>query len=157
MLTGEAPPIPSSDEKLQERPEPSIHELHLLLEEMEDERSRSRWREAIWISVVLHLLVIISFLLAPKIFPRGEHIVLLSPADQMKYRDMTFLDVPPDLQKHDPSPKTDILSDKNRIATARQPVLDRKALEKILNAQKPGAPGPNGNTPKVTQPAPPQV
>jgi len=155
MLTGEAPPIPSSDEKLQEKPEPSIHELHLLLEEMEDERSRSRWREAIWISVVLHLLVIISFLVGPKIFPQRENIVLLSPADQMKDRDMTFLDLPPDLQKNVPPPKTDILSDKNRIATARQPVLDRKALEKILNAQKPGTPGPSGN--KAAPQVPPQV
>jgi TonB family protein len=157
MLTGEAPPIPSSDEKLQEKPEPSIHELHLLLEEMEDERSRSRWREAIWISVVLHLLLIISFLLAPKIFPQRDNIVLLSPTDRMKDRDMTFLDLPPDLQKHVPPPKTDILSDKNRIATTRQPVLDRKALEKILNAQKPGRPGPNGNTPKPAPQAPAQV
>jgi TonB family protein len=157
MLTGEAPPIPSSDEKLQEKPEPSIHELHLLLEEMEDERSRSRWREAIWISVVLHLLLIISFLLAPKIFPQRDNIVLLSPTDRMKDRDMTFLDLPPDLQKHVPPPKTDVLSDKNRIATARQPVLDRKALEKILNAQKPGKPGPNGTTPKPAPQAPAQV
>jgi len=157
MLTSEAPPVPSPEEKLQSKREPNIHELHLLLEEMQDERARSRWREAIWISVVLHLLLIISFLLGPKIFPQRENIVLLSPADRLKDRDMTFLDLPPDLQKHVPPPKTDILSDKNRIATARQPVLDRKALEKILNAQKPGTPGPNGNTPKITQPAPPQV
>src|SRR5205823_7075311 len=65
-ISGAAPPIPSSDEKLQAKPEPSVHELHLLLEEMEDERSKARWREAIWISVVLHLLVIISILLGPK-------------------------------------------------------------------------------------------
>ena len=157
MLTGAAPPIPSSDEKLQAKPEPSVHELHLLLEEMEDERSKARWREAIWISVVLHLLVIISILLGPKIFPQRDNIVLLSPTDRMKDRDMTFLDLPPDLQKHVPPPKTDIISDKNRIATARQPVLDRKALEKILNAQNPGAPGPNGNRPKTAPQAPPQV
>lgn len=157
MLTSEAPPVPSPEEKLQSKPEPNIHDLHLLLEEMQDERSRSRWREAVWISVVLHLLLIITFLLSPKIFPNHDNIVLLSPTDRMKDRDMTFLDLPSDLQKHVPPPKTDILSDKNRIATARQPVLDRKALEKILNAQKAGAPGPNGNTPKNTQPAPPQV
>src|SRR5437762_13430409 len=157
MLTGAAPPIPSSDEKLQAKPEPSVHELHLLLEEMEDERSKARWREAIWISVVLHLLVIISILLGPKIFPQRDNIVLLSPTDRMKDRDMTFLDPPPDLQQHVPPPKTDIISDKNRIATARQPVLDRKALEKILNAQRPGTPGPNGNTPKPAPQAAPQV
>lgn len=157
MLTSEAPPVPSPEEKLQRKPEPSIHDLHLLLEELQDERDRSRWREAVWISVVLHLLVIISFLLGPKIFPNHENIVLLSPADRVKDHDMTYLDLPPDLQKHVPPPKTDIISDKNRIATARQPTLDRKALEKILNAQKPGTPGPNGNTPKTASPAPPQV
>src|SRR5256885_13621785 len=157
MLTSEAPPVPSSDETPPGKPQPTVHELHLLLEEMEDERERSRWREAIWISVVLHLIVIISFLVAPKIFPQRDNIVLLSPADQMKDRDMTFLDLPPDLQKHVPPPKTDIISDKNRIATARQPVLDRKALEKILNAQRPGTPSPNGNTPKPAPQAAPQV
>src|SRR5262249_16498300 len=155
MLTSEAPPVPSPEEKLRTKPEPNIHDLHLLLEELQDERARARWREAVWISIVLHLLLIISFLLGPKVFPNRENIVLWSPADRMKDRDMTFLDLPPDLEKHVPPPKTDILSDKNRIATARQPVLDRKALEKILNAQKPGAPGPSGN--KAAPQAPPQV
>ena len=140
MLTSEAPPVPSPEEKLQSKPEPDIHELHLLLEEMQDERARSRWREAIWISVVLHLLLIISFLLGPKIFPQRENIVLLSPADRLIDRDMTFLDLPPDLQKHVPPPKTDILSDKNRVAQTRTPTPNREQLRKILDANRPGPP-----------------
>src|SRR5438046_9486018 len=97
MLTGAAPPIPSSDEKLQAKPEPSVHELHLLLEEMEDERSKARWREAIWISVVLHLLVIISILLGPMIFPQRDNIVMISPTARMMDRDDTSCDLSPGL------------------------------------------------------------
>jgi TonB family protein len=142
MLTGEAPPIPSSEETAEQPRTRSAHELHLLLSEMEDERDRSRWREAIWISTILHLLVFISVLIAPKVFPHRDSFLLVSPEQQLKDRDMTFLELPPDLQKKVPPPKTDIISDKNRIATSRQPQPDRELLRKLLDARKPGPPGP---------------
>ena len=145
MLTSEAPPTPSSEEeqqKVNNQPGPDVHELHFLLGELEDDRNRTRWREAVWISIIIHMLVVMTILLAPKIFPNSNNVVLLSQADQLKNRDMTFLDMPPDLQKHVPTPKTDILSDKNRIATSRQPLPDRRLLQKLLDARRAGAPAP---------------
>ncbi len=41
---------------------------HLLMQ-LEDDLERSRMREAFWISVVVHLMVVILLALSPKIFP----------------------------------------------------------------------------------------
>ncbi len=150
MLTSEAPPSSEEQQQPREARGANLHELHFILSELEDDRTRSRWREAVWISIILHLLVVMTFLLAPKIFPHRGNVVLLSAADQLKNRDMTFLDMPPDLQKHVPTPKTDILSDKNRIATSRQPLPDRRLLQKLMDARRAGAPAP-----KPEQQAPP--
>jgi len=48
------------------------------------------------------------------------------------------------LQKVPQKPNTNILSDKNRIATTRHPQLDVKELRKILATPPPGAPGSSG-------------
>jgi TonB family protein len=68
-------------------------------------------------------------------------------------KDVTFLTLPPDAQKLTRKPKTNVLSDKDRIATSRHPELDAKELHKILATPPPGAPGPRG--PKGAQPPPP--
>ncbi len=57
---------------------------------------------------------------------------------------MTFLELPSDLQKVPQKPNTNIISDKNRIATTRHPELDVKELRKILASPPPGAPGSSG-------------
>ena len=40
-----------------------------MLIQLEDDLERSRMREAFWISVVVHLMVVIFLALSPKIFP----------------------------------------------------------------------------------------
>ena len=59
-------------------------------------------------------------------------------------KDLTFLELPPDLQKVPQKPNTNIVSDKNRIAMTRHPELDVKELRKILATPPPGAPGSSG-------------
>ena len=61
-----------------------------------------------------------------------------------KDKNLTFLALPPDLQKPTRRPNTNIASDKDRIATSRHPELDPKELRKILATPPPGAPGMNG-------------
>src|SRR5437016_8707165 len=116
----------------------TVEELHLLIEEMDDELSSYRWREAIWISIVFHVLLFLSAVFAPKWWPQSGMVL---PVVQKNDKDATFLSLPTDRQQVTP-PKTDIISDKNRIAQSRHPVLDKDLLRKLLNAQQPGAPRP---------------
>jgi TonB family protein len=129
------------------------YELHLLIEDLEEDRQRSRWRESVWISLVIHLLVIMTIVLQPRIFPdlfSSKDKVVLVDTSRIQDQDVNFLDLPPDAQKVAP-PKTNIISDKNRVAQARTPTLDRHTLEELQRARKPGPPGPHA------MPAPPQA
>jgi len=155
MPVTEAPPRLSSEQRTLRRDLPQDPaELHLLIEELEDERDQGRWRESVWISVILHLLIVLAIVLQPKIFPdlfsSKDKVVLVSPS--LQDRDIQFLALPKDAQKATPPPKTDILSDKNRVAQARTPSIDRHTLEELQNARRRGAPG----APGMQAPPPPQ-
>src|SRR5713226_9467761 len=102
----------------------------VMLVQLQDDLARSRKREAFWISLVIHLGVVMSLLFAPRIFP-GRGVIIATPAQLINQRELTYLDLPPDQQKPPQTlPKSDIISDKNRIATTRNPSLDRKELQK---------------------------
>lgn len=126
---------------------------HLIIQ-LQDDLSRSRRREAAWISIIVHLVVFIMLWQAKLI---GKYIpwhrAMAVPVDLNKDKNMTFLALPSDLQKVPHKPNTNIASDKDRIAMSRHPQLDTKELRKILATPPPGAPGPTG--PRVPQ-APPQ-
>jgi len=122
---------------------------HLLIQ-LEDDLQRSRKREAVWISIIFHLVLVIvlwNFKFIEKFIP--IHSVVLVPMTN-RDKDVTFLTLPPDAQKVPRKPNTNVLSDKDRIATSRHPELDPKELNKILATPPPGAPGlrgPNGAQP----------
>jgi TonB family protein len=110
---------------------------HMLLQ-LEDDLERSRMREAFWISVVVHLMVVIILAMSPKLFPAMMNgITLTTPEDLLKNQQMTYLDLPPDVQKALKKAKTNILSDKDRTAESRHPSLDKKTLEELKRAGPP--------------------
>jgi outer membrane biosynthesis protein TonB len=76
----------------------------------------------------------------------------------MRSKQVTFLEMPPDLEKNVPKPNTNILSDKNRIAQSRHPVVDKRTLEELRDMRRAGAPGPVGSAaqPSPAVPAQPQ-
>jgi TonB family protein len=120
------------------------HVPHLLIQ-LQDDLERSRWREAVWISIIVHLVLFIvlwNLNLIEKTL--GWHTVVVVPIDVNKDKNVTFLALPPDLQKPTRRPNTNIASDKDRIATSRHPELDAKELRKILATPPPGAPGMTG-------------
>jgi TonB family protein len=82
------------------------------------------------------------------------HRAVVVAVDPTKDKNLTFLTLPPDLQKPTRRPNTNIASDKDRIAMSRRPELDPKELRKILATPPPGAPGMTG--PRTAQPAPQQ-
>ena len=116
------------------------HAVPLLLAELADERARSRVREAGLLSLVIHLLLFISILMSPKIVPK--HMLKAWTAQELiQQRELTYLELPPDKQTAPKRPETDIISDKDRIATTRRAVIDRKEMSKILDSTRPGPAG----------------
>jgi hypothetical protein len=118
-----------------------------LLLHLQDDLTRARRREAAWLSVIVHLLVIILFVNQPRIegfyrrvFLHQQPIMRVSVQDLIKQRDLTYLELPPDLQKPPEHPKTNVMSDKDRIATTKTPQLDPKELRKLFASSHPGVP-----------------
>ena len=137
---------------------------HLLIQ-LQDDLARSRRREAAWISIIVHLILIIliiNFERLEKWFPWMHSVVAIARPFSTD-KDVTFLDLPPDLQKA-PHRSTNVLSDKDRIAMSRHPELDPKELRRILATPPPGRPGLNApasppsaqSSPQVAQNPPPQ-
>lgn len=106
-----------------------------------------RRREAAWISAVIHAVIILLLLFSPRWLGRTG--IKFVPATVKQ--DTTFLELPPDQLKLKTPPKTNVISDKNRIAQSRTPAPSKEALHKLIDPREPGRPK---NTP---QPAPQQA
>jgi len=130
-------------------------EAPALIIKLQDDLSEARRREAFWISVVVHLVVVLLIVNSQRLagFMPRRAVVVVSPESNQK--ELTYLELPPDAQKASKRPDTNIISDKDRIATSHAPQLDRQELKKILDASRPGRPNPSG--PPTPQPdsAPP--
>lgn len=72
-------------------------ELVHLLDSLDDERSRARFRESIYISVFFWMVVIALLIFAPRFFPRTPQFVVPSGLDQNK--PIAHLTVPADVQR----------------------------------------------------------
>ena len=120
---------------------------HLLIQ-LQDDLSRARKREAIWLSVILHLFVIILLWNSEKLMMLLPHrtVELALRADD-RSKDATFLELPPDDQKPTRRPDAKAISDKDRIATSKAPQINREELKKILESSRPGPPGANVQAP----------
>jgi TonB family protein len=130
-----------------------MHDVPALLIQLQDDLSRSRQREAFWISVVVHLAIVILVVNSARLegLMHRRSVILVSPQDLIKQKELTYLELPPDEQKVSKRPDTNRISDKDRIATSKAPQLDRKELKKILDSARPGPP----SAPAQRQPAAP--
>jgi len=162
-----APPKPKAPEQLGlydagewESAYRNLHEVPHLLIQLQDDLARSRRREALWLSLFTHLVVLFILLYGGDVdwlrfFPHHA-VVALSP-DKLKDKNLTYLELPSDEQKITARPQTDKISDKNRIAMTRHPELDPKELKKLVGPP-PGAPGMQAPPPQPTvRPTPPAV
>jgi TonB family protein len=133
-----------------------ITEAPTIVLQLQDDLSRSRRREAFWISVVVHLVVVLLIVnldhLA-RLLPR--HTVVLNMPVTPQDKDLTYLELPPDEQKVTKRPETNNLSDKDRIATSKAPQINREELKKLLASRRPGLPGTNAPPSPVQAPPPP--
>jgi outer membrane biosynthesis protein TonB len=120
------------------------HELIHLLDSLDDERSKARFRESIYISVIIYLGIVWFLFYGPRVLFHQPR--LISPVDVLKERDkqLTFLDSPKNLSRLTPKPKA--IPEKNHA----QP-LDQKTLQQLQAMRKAEAPTP---APAPTQAAP---
>jgi TonB family protein len=134
------------------------HELVTLIEDLEDDRARARVREGIWVSVIVHLLIFWYLLYGPQVLFHRPRVI--NPSDVLAQREKAeqILDLPADALKNVPKPKTNILSDKNRVAQTKTPTLDKKTLEELeaMKAAGPPAPTPGPQAQQQPTPATPQ-
>jgi len=133
------------------------YDVPALLVQLQDDLSRSRQREAFWISVVVHLTLIILLVNSERIdrIWNRKPLVAVTPREMLLQKELTYLQLPPDEQKVTKRPQTNNISDKDRIAMSKSPRLDREELKKILDANRPGAPGPSSPPSPSQQPAAP--
>lgn len=130
---------------------------HLLLQ-LQDDLSRARKKEALWLSVIIHLLVIILLWNSQKLIDLWPHrAVDLAITANDKSKDATFLELPPDEQKLTRRPDAKVLSDKDRIATSKTPQINHEELKKLLQSAHPGQPGTHIPAPPAPGQPPPQV
>jgi TonB family protein len=123
------------------------HELIHLLDSLDDERSKARFRESVYISVIIYLGIVWFLFYGPRVLFHQPR--LISPVDVLKERDkqLTFLDSPKNLSRLTPKPKA--TPEKNHA----QP-LDQKTLQQLQAMRKAEAPAPTPVQPAPTQAAP---
>jgi TonB family protein len=130
------------------------HELLDMISELEDERRWARLREGIWLAILVHILLLSAITWIPKYVFRVPPVI--DPFDAIKQRkDLSYLDLPPDLLRKYQKPKVEI-----KPVPERQPRIDKKTLEALNKAvpppttPEPAAP-PKLESPVQPQPAPP--
>ena len=132
------------------------HELIHLLDSLDDERSKARFRESIYISIIIYLAIVWFLFYGPRVLFHQPR--LISPVDVLKERDkqLTFLDSPKNLSR--PTPKPKAIPEKSPTRP-----LDQKTLQQ-LQAMRKAAPTPAPQpaptaqaapTPPAPQPPPP--
>ncbi|MGH9344159.1 MAG: TonB family protein [Terriglobia bacterium] len=102
-------------------------ELHFVLDEANDV---AKWRRrTAFLAAVLGEVLFIFLLLAATPYLRRHAALMRAIAEQEQPHDQeTFLVMPPDLQRELRKPKTNILSDKNRLAHGPSPVVKPNGL-----------------------------
>jgi len=134
-------------------------ELHIFYQLQESEAETARWRRRTMflLSVVLHAVMVIFALVAPQLFRRGAAMMGIV-LERRPQPETTFLYMPPDFEKPKPPPKTNLLSDKNRIAQGKAPEIDPNALRMPYsrgNTPLPEIAGGAPPAPPAPQPTPP--
>ena len=134
------------------------HELLEIIDDLEGSRFSARVREAIWVSLILHLLIFWWILYGPRPkFLQEATVVNPMAATPEKPPEQVYLNMPPDLLKQKPKP-TNIISDQNHVAQTKHPTLDQKTIEELEAMRRAGRPTPPPQPrQQARQPQPQQV
>jgi TonB family protein len=131
------------------------YELLEVIDDLEGSRLSARVREAIWISLILHLVFFWWFFYGPR--PKFMHPAkVINPMFiPQKNQQMTYLEMPPDLQKEKPK-HTNIISDQNHVAKTKNPTEKPKTPEQLQAMRRAGLPAPPPQRVQRQRPVQPQ-
>jgi outer membrane biosynthesis protein TonB len=124
------------------------HELIHLLDSLDDERAKARFRESIYISVIIYLGIVWFLFYGPRVLFHQPR--LISPVEVLKERDkqLTFLDQPRNLPKATTRPTKPVPEKSNAKP------LDQKTLQQLQAMRRPEPPAPAAQQPAPAQAAP---
>ncbi|MES2390638.1 MAG: energy transducer TonB [Acidobacteriota bacterium] len=114
----------------------SEHELIHLLDSIEDERARSRFRESLYIATFVWMVLAALIIWGPHYLWHAP--VLKSPVDMFKERELTILNAP-------------VIPHPRPVAP---PPVDRRTLEHLRSMEPAPAPAPVAPTPSTPEPSP---
>jgi outer membrane biosynthesis protein TonB len=146
-----APPSPPVKVRTGRFGELEEHELIHLLDSLDDERSKARFREAIYISFIFYLALGWFIFYGPQVLFHQPR--LRNPVDVLKQRDqeLTYLNMPKDVAKDLQHKPNKVISDKDRTQQANKPTLDKKTLDQLQAMRRAGVPAPT-TLPPAPQP-----
>ncbi len=100
------------------------NDIHLLLD-LDPEVARWRRRTTLLLSVVLHAVAIVLLLVSPSLLRRGAEMVGINLVAKPQTQ-QTFLWLPPEVLRRlsEPPPDTNRLSDRDRRAQGRSPIIN---------------------------------
>jgi len=126
------------------------HELLEMISELEDERRWARLREGLWIAILVHMLLLSAITWIPRYVFRVPPVI--DPFDAIKQRkDLSYLDLPPDLLRKYQQPKVQI-----KPVPEKQPRIDKKTLDAMKEElNKTAPPPPSAEQPKIENPVQP--
>jgi TonB family protein len=131
-------------------------DIHLFLTQFADERAAHRKREAVLMSVIVHLLAVILIMVGPKLFPvdRSRDTLDRDLASARASKNLGFLALPKDYQKLFQRPKTPVLSDKDRMAQGKARKINPKGMRAPYSEGDTKVPE-QASARGIPQPAPP--
>ena len=133
-------------------PEPEIH----LLVEIDPELAQWRRRFMFLSSVIIHGFLVLLLVFGPDLLSRGR-LLMGIPVVERPNQQVTTLFLPPDLLKQlrEPPPEARNLSDKNRRAQGKSPVIDPNGLHMPYSKGNTELPELAKGGPATPPPAPP--
>ena len=125
-----------------------------LMVELDPEAARWRWRTMFLLSVILHAILIGLILASPQLFRRGAELMGVNLQAERK-PDYSYLWIPPEVLRklREPPPETKSLSDRDRRAQGRSPVIDPNGMHAPFSRGNTPLPEIAGGAPKLPPPA----
>jgi outer membrane biosynthesis protein TonB len=122
------------------------HELVRLLDSLDDESAKARFRESIYISLFICIAIAWFLLYGPRYLLHQPR--LINPSEVLKARELTHLTAPADIARQ--------LQHAPQAKPAPRPRMESKLDAKTLEAMRRPAPPQASSRPAIPQPQPPQ-